>query len=408
MPVEAAQLIKDDQDHLIHPLHHPSDHLEPMVYVRGRGAMLTDMQGREYIDGLAGLWNVNVGHGRTELADAAADQIRELAYYSAYSGSTNIPAIQLASKLMTIAYPNMQGGVLHLGRRRVQRVRLQDRALLLEDQGQARQGEDHRALHRLPRRDAAGDERHRHGGLLEDVRAAGARASCTSRPAIRTVRRAPSRARRAGQTAARLLEEAILREGPDTVAAFIAEPIHGGGGVLYPTDDYFPLVRQGLRQAQRALHRRRGHHRLLPDRQVVRAGALERAARHRLLRQGRVLRLSPARRHHGLQGDQAGHGRGEAGGQVDARLHLLGAPDLLRGRASRTSRSWSASGSGSARRPWARACTRGCSRRSATTSTWATSAAARGCSPRSSWWRIAGPRRRSAPTRRWGRACWPR
>jgi putrescine aminotransferase len=48
----------------------------------------------------------------------------------------------------------------------------------------------------------------------------------------------------AGQTAARLLEEAILREGPGTVAAFIAEPIHGGGGVLYPTDDYFPLVRE--------------------------------------------------------------------------------------------------------------------------------------------------------------------
>ena len=47
-----------------------------------------------------------------------------------------------------------------------------------------------------------------------------------------------------GQTAARLLEEAIVREGADTVAAFIAEPIHGGGGVLYPTDDYFPLVRQ--------------------------------------------------------------------------------------------------------------------------------------------------------------------
>ena len=109
MPVEAAQLIKDDQDHLIHPLHHPSDHLEPMVYVRGRGAVLTDVQGREYIDGLAGLWNVNVGHGRTELADAAAAQIRELAYYSAYSGSSNVPAIQLASKLMTISYPNMQG-----------------------------------------------------------------------------------------------------------------------------------------------------------------------------------------------------------------------------------------------------------------------------------------------------------
>jgi adenosylmethionine-8-amino-7-oxononanoate aminotransferase len=46
-----------------------------------------------------------------------------------------------------------------------------------------------------------------------------------------------------GQAAARELEEAILREGPDTVAAFIAEPIHGGGGVIYPTDDYFPAVR---------------------------------------------------------------------------------------------------------------------------------------------------------------------
>src|SRR2546422_7475672 len=49
---------------------------------------------------------------------------------------------------------------------------------------------------------------------------------------------------RAGQTAARELEEAILAEGPDTVAAFIAEPIHGGGGVLYPTDDYFPRIRE--------------------------------------------------------------------------------------------------------------------------------------------------------------------
>jgi adenosylmethionine-8-amino-7-oxononanoate aminotransferase len=47
-----------------------------------------------------------------------------------------------------------------------------------------------------------------------------------------------------GQAAARELEEAILREGPETVAAFIAEPIHGGGGVIYPTDDYFPRVRE--------------------------------------------------------------------------------------------------------------------------------------------------------------------
>ena len=108
MPVEAAQLIKDDQDHLIHPLHHPSEHLEPMVYVRGRGAMITDIQGRDYIDGLAGLWNVNVGHGREELGKAAADQMGELAYYSCYTGSSNVPAIQLADKLIELAPKNMQ------------------------------------------------------------------------------------------------------------------------------------------------------------------------------------------------------------------------------------------------------------------------------------------------------------
>src|SRR5215475_9656803 len=188
MPVEAAQLIKDDQDHLIHPLHHPSDHLEPMVYVRGRGAVLTDVQGREYIDGLAGLWNVNVGHGRTELADAAANQIRELAYFSAYSGSSNIPAIELASKLMTITYKNMQGVFFTSGGAESNESAFKTARFYWKTKGKP--GET------------------------------------------------------AGQTAARLLEEAILREGPDTVAAFIAEPIHGGGGVLYPTDDYFPLVRQ--------------------------------------------------------------------------------------------------------------------------------------------------------------------
>src|SRR5215471_2338565 len=106
MAVQPAELIKSDQDHLIHPLHHPSDHLEPMVYVKGRGATITDIQGREYIDGLAGLWNTNVGHGREELAKAAAEQMGELAYFSAYAGSSNIPAVELAVKIIarTLAY----------------------------------------------------------------------------------------------------------------------------------------------------------------------------------------------------------------------------------------------------------------------------------------------------------------
>ena len=73
---------------------------------RGRGRMLRDAEGREYIDGLSGLWNVNVGHGRGELADAAAEQMRKIAFASAYVGATNEPAVRLAEKIVGHAYSN--------------------------------------------------------------------------------------------------------------------------------------------------------------------------------------------------------------------------------------------------------------------------------------------------------------
>src|ERR1700681_563930 len=102
MASTTAQLIRSDQEHLIHPLHHPADHAQPIIYVRGSGATVEDIDGHKYIDGLSGLWNVNVGHGRAELADAASAQMKELAYFSAYVGSSNIPAITLANRLVEI------------------------------------------------------------------------------------------------------------------------------------------------------------------------------------------------------------------------------------------------------------------------------------------------------------------
>ncbi len=53
-----------DQAHLMHPLHHPSAYAGTRVWVKGEGARITDATGREYLDGLSGLWNVNIGHGR--------------------------------------------------------------------------------------------------------------------------------------------------------------------------------------------------------------------------------------------------------------------------------------------------------------------------------------------------------
>src|SRR5256884_7744994 len=100
MAATAAEITKADQEHLIHPRHPPIDHAEPMIYVRGKGAMIETLGGERYIDGLAGLWNVNGGHGRAELAEAAAAQMKDLAYFSAYTGSSHLPAVQLPQKLV--------------------------------------------------------------------------------------------------------------------------------------------------------------------------------------------------------------------------------------------------------------------------------------------------------------------
>lgn len=243
MARDAAELVKSDQDHLIHPLHHPTDHLEPMIYVRGRGATLTDIHGREYIDGLAGLWNVNVGHGRAELADAAAAQMRELAYFSGYSGSSSIPAIELAAKLVTLAYPNLQAVFFTSGGAESNESAFKTARFYWKARGRPEK------VKIIARQNAY------HGVTLQAMSATGMAAywkmfeprvpNFVHVPTCYPYRQEGARpGETAGQTAARLLEEAILREGADTVAAFIAEPIHGAGGVYYPTDDYFPLVRQ--------------------------------------------------------------------------------------------------------------------------------------------------------------------
>jgi adenosylmethionine-8-amino-7-oxononanoate aminotransferase len=243
MAVQAAELIKSDQDHLIHPLHHPSDHLEPMVYVKGSGAMITDIQGREYIDGLAGLWNTNVGHGREELAKAAAAQMSELAYFSAYAGSSNIPAVQLAEKLISLSYPNMQGVFFTCGGAESNESAFKTARFYWKAKGKPDK------VKVIARFNAY------HGVTLQAMSATGMAPywkmfeprvpGFVHIPTCYPYRQEGGKpGETAGQTAARLLEEAILREGADTVAAFIAEPIHGGGGVLYPDDDYFPLVRK--------------------------------------------------------------------------------------------------------------------------------------------------------------------
>ena len=94
-----AGLVRDDLAHLIHPQYYAPDHQHPVIYDRGEGAWLTDVRGRRYLDGLSSLWNVAVGHGRAELAEAAAAQMRKAAFVNNYTGFSNVPAIELATKL---------------------------------------------------------------------------------------------------------------------------------------------------------------------------------------------------------------------------------------------------------------------------------------------------------------------
>src|SRR5947208_383184 len=105
--VDVNQVLRVDREHLIHPLYHPADHARPLVIVRGEGAEIVDANGKRYFDALSGLWNVQVGHGRAELAQAAADQMSTLAFNNNYVGFVNVPSTRLAEKLIEITYPNL-------------------------------------------------------------------------------------------------------------------------------------------------------------------------------------------------------------------------------------------------------------------------------------------------------------
>ena len=103
---EASRLYELDRTHWLHPqgdLDAAPGTIPQLMFASGSGATLTDVEGREYVDGMASLWNVNVGYGRAELAEAAATQMKSLAFSSAYGGFSTKPAIELAAKLAELA-----------------------------------------------------------------------------------------------------------------------------------------------------------------------------------------------------------------------------------------------------------------------------------------------------------------
>jgi putrescine aminotransferase len=239
-PTELLQL---DREHLIHPLYHPDDHESPVIFVKGEGAILTAVDGTEYIDGLSCLWNVNIGHGRPELAEAAAEQMRSLAFASNYTGSANIPAIRLATRLAEVAYPSLNSVYFTSGGAESNESAFKTARFFWQAHGKPDK------IKVIARNHAY------HGVTIAAMSATGMapywKMFGPKAPGFLQID-APYRYRSGydgpedefGVWAANKLEEAIQREGPDTVAAFIAEPVQGAGGVIPPPDGYFQRIRE--------------------------------------------------------------------------------------------------------------------------------------------------------------------
>lgn len=239
----ATPSVEVDRAHLLHPLHHPTAYASSRTWVEGRGAIIKDSSGREYIDGLAGLWNVNVGHGRRELADAARDQMVTLAYHSSYAGSTNYPAIALAEKLGDLVYPSINSFFFTSGGAEATESSFKTARFYWKAKGKPDKVKvisRHRAYHGLTLAAMSATGLPAFWPMFEP-RVPGFIHIDAPDP-YRFVNTDSSVS--LGIAAANQLEEAIVREGADTVAAFIAEPVQGAGGVIVPPPDYFTRIRE--------------------------------------------------------------------------------------------------------------------------------------------------------------------
>ena len=229
------------------------------------------------------------GHGRTELAEAAHDQMTTLGFVSGYTGSSNLRAIELAERLAAIAYPSINRFFFTSGGAEANETAIKIARSYWKLNGKP-------AKTKVISRQLG-----YHGVTLAAMSATGISAYWPRfEPRVPGFVHIPSpypyRYRGSGVAAANELEQAILREGADTVAMFLAEPVQGVGGVIVPQDDYFARIRAICNQHEVLFAAdevitgfgRTGH---------VRARALGRRARPRPVREGDHLRVLPARRH---------------------------------------------------------------------------------------------------------------
>ncbi len=211
---------------------------EVPVIVRGEGCYVYDQEGRRYLDGLSALYCVNVGHGRAELGQAAADQAKELGFYTNWSYA-HPRSIELAARIAALAPGNLNRVFFTSGGSEAV-----ESAWKLAKAYHAAQGEPTR--HKLISRELA-----YHGTSMGALTATGVPALRTPFEPLTPGGHHVSNTNsyrwsedRDPLWAADQIEEAILFEGPHTVAAVILEPVQNSGGCFVPQEGYFQRVRE--------------------------------------------------------------------------------------------------------------------------------------------------------------------
>src|SRR4051795_2577672 len=246
----SSNLAARDIETLIHPYTNLAAFREtgPLLLERGQGVWVYDATGKGYIEGMAGLWCTALGHGNEELVEAAAEQMRKLPFGHLFSGKSHDPAIALAEKLKEIApVPTSKIFFCNSG------SEANDTQIKLV-------WYMNNALRRPRKKKIISRQKAYHGVTI-------ASASLTGLPGNQIDFDVPIagilhtscphhyRFAHAGETeedfATRLagdLESLILREGPETVAAFIVEPVMGAGGVIVPPYGYFDKIQPILKK----------------------------------------------------------------------------------------------------------------------------------------------------------------
>ncbi len=240
-----AELQALDAAHHMHPFTANAALAEKgaRVIVRAEGVRLTDSDGVELLDGMSGLWCVNIGYGRAELADAAARQMRELPYYNAFFQTSHVPAISLAAKLAELAPGDLNHVFFASGGSEAN-----DTNIRMVRHYWARKGQPEKRVI-IARRNAY------HGSSMGSASLGGMAAMHAQGglpiPDIEHIAQPNWFAEGGDMTpeefgiaCARELEARIAELGAHRVAAFIAEPVQGAGGVIVPPESYWPEIKR--------------------------------------------------------------------------------------------------------------------------------------------------------------------